>query len=87
MSRIVPICMNDAHSGWHKWATDCACPSPQAWADIMAKEDAMRADPADESTWRRVAWCQECECQTNHTTEEHQEAQAVQAEAEEGGEA
>ena len=44
---------------------------------------------SDESTWRRVAWCQECECQTNHTTEEHQEAQSLPEgdDVEEGGEA
>ena len=48
----------------------------------------MRADPADESTWRRVAWCQECESQTNHTTEEHQEAhEAHEQDIDEGGEA
>ena len=85
MGRIVPICMNGVHSGWHPWTPECGCPSPQDWAAM--KEVTMPADPNDESTWRRVAWCQECESQTNHTTEEHQEAQAVQDETEEGGEA
>ena len=47
----------------------------------------MIPDPQDESTWRRVAWCQECESQTNHSTEEHQEAAARQDEGEDGGEA
>ena len=55
----------------------------------ILRDQEMIADPDDESTWRRVAWCQECESQTNHTTEEHQEAQAVLEgdETEEGGEA
>ena len=39
----------------------------------------------DESA-RPSAFCRECECVTNHTTKEHQEAEAL-GDKDEGGEA